>query len=623
MTESIFEPDVKEVIKRARSQKTKQVTVHGEVVEIPAPFPSPQDWRDQIIYMIMIDRFNNLDAAPRHLPFDARFGGFQGGKIKGITAKLGYLESLGVTAVWITPPLQNPQFSGGSYHGYGIQNFLTVDPCYGTEQELQELIDKAHARRMYVILDVVINHAGDVFEYQEHGAQAPFRDFPYDIFWRKADGTPNPKWQVAPQDTRDDPELTPDAAVLPHELLDNRFFRRQGSRLWGTEGDFYSLKELKTDFSEVTHERGFFHPVRDIMIKAYQFAIAKFDIDGFRIDTLKHVERPFARIFCNAIREFALSIGKRDFFIYGEVADNDEKIAEYTGRFASDADLLTGADAALDFPLFNVLPGVTKGFNAPSQLANLYEDRKEVHKGEKGPGKVLISTHGEASRFFVTFLDNHDQKRRFRFFDPSDPNRFDAQVWMAIGCLFCLQGVPVIYYGTEQGLHGAGDSDENVREAFWGKPNAFDTNNPFYRTIHDIADVRASQPALRYGRQYFRAISGSGTEFGISTTSPGIVAFSRILNDMEIVVVASTLIDRSFSGFVIVDFALNRPGTSLGLLYSNQGANATLPGSVIEKLKGSVTIHRLRGGITDGPVRALPFTLKPMEIQIIGKKELG
>ena len=67
-------------------------------------------------------------------------------------------------------------------------------------------------------------------------------------------------------------------------------------------------------------------------------------------------------------------------------------------------------------------------------------------------------------------LRHHDQKHRFRFSDPSDPNRFDAQVWMAIGCLFCLQGVPVIYYGTEQGLHGAGDSDENVREAFWGKP---------------------------------------------------------------------------------------------------------------------------------------------------------
>lgn len=620
MIDSIFEPDVQGVIKAARSPKTKQVTVNGEVIEIPTPFPSPQDWRDQIIYMIMIDRFNNPDAAPKHLPFDAKFGGFQGGKIKGITAKLGYLKSLGVSAVWITPPLQNPQFSDGSYHGYGIQNFLTVDPRYGTEQELQDLIDEAHARGIYVILDVVINHAGDVFEYQEYGAEAPFRDFPYDIFWRKANGSGNPNWQVAPQDMLDDPDLTPDAAVFPDEIRDNRFFRRQGSRLWGTKGDFFSLKELKTEFSEVTPERGFYHPVRDIMIRAYQYAIAKFDIDGFRIDTLKHVERPFARIFGNAIREFALSIGKRNFFTYGETADNDEKIAEYTGRFASDPDSLVGVDAALDFPVFHVLPGVMKGFNTPSQLAHLYEDRKEVHRGQKGPGKVLISTHGEASRFFVTFLDNHDQKRRFRFSDPSDPNRFDKQVTMGVGCLFALQGVPVIYYGIEQGLHGAGDSDENVREALWGKPNAFDTNNAFHKAIQEIAAVHASQPALRYGRQFFRAISGTGTEFGISTTAPGIVAFSRILNDMEVVVVANTIIDRSFSGFVIVDFALNPPDTSLDLLYSNQGANATLPGSIIEKLKGSVIVHRLRGGTSNGPVRALPFTLKPMEIQIIGNR---
>ncbi|NVM22014.1 MAG: alpha-amylase [Desulfobacterales bacterium] len=620
MVNSIFEPDVQEVIKEARSGKTKQVTVDGDVVEIPTPFPSPQDWRDQLIYMIMIDRFNNPDAEPAHLPFDSRFGGFQGGKIKGITAKLGYLESLGVTSVWITPPLQNTQFSDGTYHGYGIQNFLTVDPRYGIEQELQELIDEAHARGMYVILDVVINHAGDVFEYVEHGAMAPFRNVPYDIRWRKGDGNPKDSWRVAPDDLRDDPDLTPRAACFPDELCDNRFFRRHGSNLSGVVGDFFSLKELKTDFSEVTAERGFFHPVRDIMIKAYQFAIAKFDFDGFRIDTLKHVERPFARIFCNAIREFALSIGKRNLFIYGEVADNDEKIAEYTGRFASDPDLLTGADAALDFPVFHLLPGVLKGFSAPSQLANLYEDRKEMHRGQRDSGRVLMSTHGEASRFFVTFLDNHDQNQRFRFSDPSDPNRFDAQVSMGVGCLFALQGVPVIYYGTEQGLHGAGNSDQDVREALWGKPNAFDTNNPFYRAIQEITAVYASQPALRYGRQFFRAISGNGTEFGISTTAPGIVAFSRILNDMEVVVVANTLIDRSFSGFVIVDFALNPPGTSLHLLYGNQEANATLPGSVTENPQGSVVVHRLRGGTTNGPVRALPFTLKPVEIQIIGKK---
>lgn len=96
--------------------------------------------------------------------------------------------------------------------------------------------------------------------------------------------------------------------------------------------------------------------------------------------------------------------------------------------------------------------------------------------------------------------------------------------------------------------------------------------------------------------------------------------FAAVRNVREDVYVANALIDRSFSGFVIVDFAFNSPGTSLDLLYSNQGTNATPPGSIIERPQGSVVIHRLRGGTTDGPVRALPFTLRSMEIQIIGKK---
>lgn len=622
--------DVQDILQQASSSQTKQVTVDGDVVEIQTPFSSPADWRDRIIYMIMIDRFNNPDQGPAHPVFDDDgnvnpVDAFQGGTIKGITEKLAYLQQLGATALWITPPLQNVQkLNGnpneGTYHGYGIQHYLQVDPRFGTDEDLQELVEQAHARGMYVILDIVINHAGDVFSYQGHGSVAPFQDFPYDILWRDKDGNLKDEWHEAP--AADDPNLTAEAAVFPHELRHNEFFRRQGSDLAGTVGDFFSLKELKTDFTQNTLEKGFHHPVRDIVIKAYQFAIAKFDVDGFRIDTLKHVERPFARIFANAVREFALSIGKKNFFIFGEVFDDDEKIAEYTGRFATDPDSLIGADAALDFPIFHVLPGVIKGFegHSPARLAHLFEDRKELHRGQRGSGQVLVSTHGEASRFFVTFLDNHDQDRRFRFSKLADPNKFDHQVTMGIGCLLCLQGIPKIYYGTEQGLHGSGDSDKFVREALWGIPNAFDTNSPFYKAIQDIAAIHASQPALRYGRQFFRGISGGGIEFGISTSAPGIVSFSRILNDAEIVVLANTFTESDFSGFVIVDFPLNPDGTAFGLLYSNHGQNATPPGIVQTKEKGSVIIHHLRGGISDGPARVLSFTLKPMEFQILGTK---
>ena len=160
---------------------------------------------------------------------------------------------------------------------------------------------------------------------------------------------------------QNDLELTEFAAVFPDELRDNRLFRRQGAPdPPGVIGDFDTLKEIATDFGQTTPQTGFEFTARNLLIRAYQYLIARFDVDGFRVDALKHVERDFARIFGNAVREYALSIGKTNFFTFGEVADDDKKIAEYTGRFASDSDLLMGVDAALDFPLFHVLPQVAE-----------------------------------------------------------------------------------------------------------------------------------------------------------------------------------------------------------------------------------------------------------------------
>lgn len=630
MPRSLLDQDVRTVLLQARTPQTRQVTVDGRPLNIVKPFASPEEWRDHWIYFLMVDRFNNPAGLPepKELPFDAKYGGFRGGTLRGIREQLGYIKTLGAGALWITPPFQNKQRlngkpNDGTYHGYGIQHFLAIDPHFGTEQDLIDLVDEAHARDMYVIFDIVINHGGDLFQYvwNGHGSEAPFQDHPYDIEWRDGDGNPRKEWKIAPDDIIGHPDFNDDSAVLPIRLLRNEYWRRQGSRLEGVEGDFLSLKELKTDFSETTPERGFEYPVRNALITIYQYIVAKFDVDGFRIDTLKHVERDFARVFGNAMREFASSIGKKNFFTFGEVAGSEEEVARYTGRFAGDADDFVGVDACLDFPLFFILPGTVKGLpgNAPINLANLYEHRKNVQRGGLGHGAV-ISSHGEASRFFLPFLDNHDQHNRFRFVDPANPSHFDDQLTMAVGCLFGLQGIPVLYYGTEQGLHGAGDSDQNVREALWGKEGTpFDANNPFYHAIREIAAVRAGQPALRYGRQYFRQVSGSGREFGISQSAPGIIAFSRILNDMEVVVVANAFTNTGFPGFVLVDFSLNPPGSRPNLLYSNKGTSATPPEKVIQKDKGTVIIHEIGGTTTDGPCRAVPLTLQPMEIQIFGR----
>lgn len=627
MPSSVWDQEVQKAFRQARQRKTKRVTVSGTRRTIPAPFPSPADWRDIVIYFVMVDRFHNPNAPPAHPPYDAPFGGFQGGTLKGIRERLPYLQLLGVGALWLSPVFKNPQYLPETYHGYGIQDFLRVDPRFGSEKDLEGLVDEAHARGLYVILDVVLNHAGDVFEYEGYGSEAPFRETPYAVRWRKANGTGNPLWKTLPEDLQpEDPELVRDALVWPVDLQDNRFFRRKGKsekdRSGELIGDFDSLKELATDFFEVTPERGLYHPVRDILIKTHQYAIARFDVDGFRIDTLKHVEREFARIFGNSIREFALSIGKANFFTFGEVADSDEKVAEYTGRFATDPDDLVGVDAALDFPLFYRLPNVLKGFkdNSPLSIASFFEKRKALHRGEAGRDpKVLLSSHGEAGRYFVTFLDNHDQHTRFHYAEPADPQRYDAQLSLGIGCLFGLQGVPCLYYGTEQGLCGRGQSDQDVREALWGKPGAFDEAHPFYRFIQALVALRRKHATLRYGRQYFREISGDGTDFGISPYGPGILAFARILNDAEILVVANTQTESAFGGLAVVDFSLNPTGTSWKILLSNLGTSGS--SQVTEKPIGTVVVQQIDGKRSLGPVRVLPIRLEPMEIQFHGRRE--
>jgi glycosidase len=603
----------------------KNVVVDGKKVSIPVPFPSPIDWRDTFIYFLMVDRFSNPTDNRVPPPFESPTGERLGGTLRGVTAKLDYIKSLGAGALWLSPVLKNTH---DSIHGYSIQDFFTVDSRFGTEADLIELVDQAHGRGMYVILDIVINHAGDVFAYQTPSQQPPYQAWPYPIQWRMADATPNPAWRNAPPDIPpNDPQLLPDATIWPDELRNNEFFRRCG--IMGTDerkGDFATLKEFITEASVQANNRTYY-PVRDALIKIHQYLIAKFDIDGFRIDTIKHVEREFSLVFGNAVRECAMKIGKKNFFTFGEAkAGDDSTLAAYTGRYATDPSDMVGLDSTLDFPLMYTLGKVVKAIGdnppAPASLAALYENRKALLSGQIPGSGVVVSSHGEASRFYVVFIDNHDEKSRFRYCPPpNDINAaffYDRQVTLALGCLFCLQGIPCLYYGTEQGLRGSGDQDWCVREALWGKPGGgFDESSVFFREVKAIAGIRASQPALRYGRQYFRPVSGDGRGFGLSKFPGGVISFSRILNSSEIVVIANTNTQQQFAGFIVVDFDVHAPGEKMKLLYSNRGPAAAGPGPIIEKAGGSVVVEEVNGAVTSGPLRVLPVTLGPMEIQIL------
>lgn len=514
--------------------------------------PSPRDWRDHIIYFLLIDRFDN--GAVNTPPFTATHADtgrdtgtrnrFQGGTLKGITRRLDYIKGLGCTAVWISPILKNRQDQSDAYHGYGIQDFLQIDPRFGTLADLRELTAQAHARNMAVILDVVINHTGDVWAYPG--------DYPYyysggQTFaferWREADTTP---------------ELQNDDAVWPRELQTPEAFKRRGQiRDWNDaiqarDGDFLSLKEL-----DVQNAR-----VLDTLIKVYKYWIAAADLDGFRIDTVKHLENSSTAIFCNAIREYAQRLGKHNFFLYGEIVADDDTIGQYLGRnsrIEGSNERFPSLDAALDFPLYFALEEVIKGFADPAALRHRYDAFRDRY-----------ADHGAAGRYFITFLDNHDQMARpYRRFMHGNPH--PNQVVLAITYLLTSQGVPCIYYGTEQAFDGGGPDDSYVRECMfggtWGAFNSsgrhfFNPDHAVYKSIRAVADLRASHAALRYGRQYFREISTDGVDFGRPLAGHCTLAYSRVLDSQEIIVLLNLDLGAR-NDYITVDRNLTPPGTVL------------------------------------------------------------
>lgn len=509
--------------------------------------PSPLDWRDQFIYFLLVDRFDDNQNHPPYQPGISTPGRdpqqgrlFQGGKIKGVTRRLDYIRDLGCTAIWLSPIFKNRIEVDDSYHGYGVQDFLEVDPRFGTLEDLQELTREAHARGMYVIQDVIFNHTGDVWSYPDDQAYYYYegQSFPFGK-WREADPTPG---------------LQRDDGVWPQELQDPDAFKRKGEiRDWDNDqeardGDFLSLKELNLQKPNVL----------DALIQSYKSWIVNADIDGFRVDTVKHIEKSAVAIFCNAIREYAQRVGKHRFFLFGEVVADDATIEKYIGRNARLEDTnerFPSLDAALDFPLYFELEEVIKGFKSPEVLRQRYERFR-----------TLYSDHGEAGRYFVTFVDNHDQMaRKYRRFMHDNPNPQQAVV--ALAYLLTGLGIPCIYYGTEQGFDGGGDNDCYVRECmFGGKWGAFgitghhffNQQHAIYQGIRAIAQLRKSEPALRYGRHYFREISGNGVDFGYPQSGQCTLAYSRIL-DTEEVLVALNLTNEARRDCITVDGNLSNP----------------------------------------------------------------
>ncbi len=514
--------------------------------------PSPHDWRDHFIYFLLVDRF---DDNKWRIPYwgsrkkrqqDIRKGiGVHGGNLKGVKSRLKYLKSLGITTIWLSPVFKNRVDQGGSLHGYAIQDFLEVDPHFGTKKDLCDLVDAAHRLGMYIILDIVINHTADNWAY-EGDAKPPFSTdgtrYPFG-FWRSEHNSN---------------ELGPDDAVWPAELQDPDCYTRRGvidnwnNATQAVQGDFFNLKDLDLNYL----------PTLKTLTAIYKYWIVETNIDGYRVDTVKHVDNEPSVKFFNAIKEFTESIGKQNFLIFGEIVDGDAVIAKYVGNQTVNNEQIQALDASLDFPLYFVLDEVIKRRLSPAALRKRYEVMRDTYQ------------HSDGSDLLVTFIDNHDQMSRpyHRFLFDAEDTR---QAILGVGYLLTTLGIPSIYYGTEQGFNGGGEAgahqDNFIRECmFGGRWGAFGTRHwhffnkryRLYRAIAETAQVRATEPTLRYGRLYFREISKDGVNFHYPELNSGFLAFSRIHDDTEIVMVMNLRAETD-TNHVMLDGVFSPPGTAL------------------------------------------------------------
>lgn len=569
--------------------------------------PSPSDWRDQVLYFLLPDRFSDggednrpLFSAAQPDQFRApdkrawmQAGKvFQGGTLRGIISKLDYLRDLGITCLWIGP-VWKQRADLETYHGYGIQNFLDVDPRFGTRQDLRDLVDEAHRRGLYVLLDIIYNHTGNNWFYNNNGRPwntMPYRfQPPYPVYgWRS--GTGQPISQIA----------TEEDGVWPREFQDLRWYSRAGQiRTWDPaewedplhpenefrRGDFFDLKSL--DLNNPT--------VLSAVIRVYQYWIALSDCDGFRIDTVKHVSWEASRRFCGAIHEYAEAIGKENFLLLGEVTGGEylaRSYLEIAGR---------NLDAVLDIgPARKNLVGLAKGLKDPRAFFDQFK-----------PYNVLGS-HRETGRYHVSILDDHDMvgSPKARFAAGVGIPTGSHQVAHAVGIQLTTLGIPCIYYGTEQALDGSESrhdftvepersfEDRYIREALFGALfgafetsgcHFFDPDHPTYLRIAAIARLRQARGmvglTLRRGRQYLREIAHNDSAPFAPPRAGELVAWSRIQFSQEVVVVLNTHGLERRAALVTVDFNLSPVGTKLRVLY-----NSKWPPSALRSLRRSETV---------------------------------
>ncbi|MCC6553576.1 MAG: alpha amylase C-terminal domain-containing protein [Polyangiaceae bacterium] len=533
------------------------------------------DWRQEIIYQVLVDRFADGDAGNNYRVDTSAMGHWHGGDWRGLEQSLPYLEELGVTTLWISPLVKNVDTDAGfdGYHGYWTQSFVELNPHFGDLIALRRLVNAAHERGMKVILDIVTNHVGQLFYYDINKNGQPDKDT-----W--GGGLPGQSGvvNVTEYDPEFDPrgiqsrtslgESGPAPIIFQYDPATNHV---PPAPLLFQSPDVYNRKGRTFNFDDLDQlvHGDFPGGLKDVdtrscdvkraMVDVFARWVELTDIDGFRIDTLKHVEHEFWRYFTQRIRQRLKAKGKTNFFMFGEAFDGkDDLIGSFTKNTvpAHPHDQMLGGDLDREnLPYDPADPKAGCGDGTPitgdmldgvfyfsqyfqairdvfrlGQRTRPIEDLWNARETNFGTVPHADGTGLPPTQTLVNFLDNHDVPRFL--YNGSGVQQFpegvDPKAALRNALLFLLteDGIPCIYYGTEQELQGGNDPAN--REDLWlGNPiegyAAYDTSNPTFQWIKRLTRLRRGYPALTVGDQ---AVLYS-TDHAADEEDAGIFAFSR------------------------------------------------------------------------------------------------
>lgn len=522
----------------------------GEDWSAIAQPPARSDFQNQVMYFVMPDRFADGDPANNTggIPGDRLANGYDptdkgfyhGGDMAGLADKLDYLANLGITSIWMTPIFKNQPVQGSGadvsagYHGYWITDFTQIDPHFGVNAALTNLIQAATAKGVGIFFDIITNHTADVIDYQEgqYGyrskADYPYKDAAGNVFddrdYINSSDFPLMDAETSFPYTPVFNNAGDEMLKTPAWLNDPTNYHNRGNSQFSGEnslyGDFFGLDDLFTEQPDVVQG----------MIDIYKQWIVDYDIAGFRIDTVKHVNAEFWQPFSQAIKQQAVDVGKPDFFFFGEVFSGNEQLLSFYPTS-------TNMPAVLDFKFQEHVRNYVSTGGSATALKDMFELDD-------------VFTDADSNAYMLPlFTGNHD-RGRFGYFLIADNggNLSDAEMLardkLAHAMMYFARGVPVIYYGDEQGFTGTGGDKDARQDMFpsqvaeYGNPainkqigvdgtpadDNFDPTHPLYQALADDAVLYQANQALRTGAQIHR----------YAADGPGIYAFSRIDRDEKV-----------------------------------------------------------------------------------------